>query len=143
MMGSTSSSSSTAASFGDTIADWTMDQTVGWLLDLADSLHQRESFMIHLVQNEYDGPKLTQLFRTWQWERERGGDGGKLLTVKGRPRDITFDEEDSETLYQESLRLCGCGWPFPTHLMDNSFPRVIKNHGREDSSHRLNDCRIC
>lgn len=115
-MASTSTTSSLSTSFGKQIAEWTIDQTVGWLLDLSDRLHQRESLLVHLVQNGYEGTKLVQLFRAWQWEWERSG--GKL-SLKGRPRDITFDEDDSKMLYDETIRLCGCvaaGFPSLVYL---------------------------
>jgi hypothetical protein len=93
-----------------------MDNTVGWLLDLP-GLQHREALMIHLVQNDFDGTKLVQLFRTWQWDWERvrvagGGEGGVRLGVKGRPRDLVFNEADSKQLYYETIRLCG----YPPHL---------------------------
>ena len=92
-----------------------MDNTVGWLLDLP-GLQHREALMIHLVQNDFDGTKLVQLFRTWQWDWERvrvaGGEGGVRLGVKGRPRDLVFNEADSKQLYHETIRLCG----YPPHL---------------------------
>jgi hypothetical protein len=103
--------STTSSSFGDELAGWSLDNTVGWLLDLPGRLQHREALMIHLVQNEFDGTKLVQLFRTWQWDWERaraaGGAEGVRLVVKGRPRDLVFSDADSKQLYDETVRLCG------------------------------------
>jgi len=86
-----------------------MDDTVGWLLDVPGRLKKREALMIHLVQNEVAGPKLVLLFQSWQQDCHQAMCSARpaRLTLRGRPRDLEFDDDDSKLLYNESLRLCG------------------------------------